>query len=543
MSTPSSNHEPARAWSHIPLLLGLITLLAALLRLCILPRIGLWYDEACTLFLSDYAAHWRQLFNPDYNNDPPLFLIIILIWRRFIELLPVTPGSYLYDYLLRIPPILFSTLTVPAVYFAGRSVLSATSPISAGETQTNAPPRDHPALLFAALLTAISPIQLYYAHELRSYSLFALLGTLCLWCFAKASRDNRTSSWALLTICLVLAFWNHFFAAWFFLCIDVYLVLTWHQNLHLYRTWAFWHVVAGIACLPPLYIAYRTSQIVSAITGQWIPAPGIKSLFITFKAFFAGYSPHAWAYWPVFLSMTLLFCLGVWRLRARRQPLLLLLLWTALAMIVSMTVWSRRDFSYYEIRLFVWAAIPAALLAGAGWQGLPRFLRLLSLVLILAFTLPLLADTYTQRFHPLPQHRLGVRHKADTRGAANYILQHGTPGESVYHASHVTLPSFRAYLPDTPQKHVCLGYEQLEGFIHAYPNLPLWQHLDMVPVPLTELDIEQRSFWLVISWWEPFERPPDLRAIEEWFSQRFNELERKDFFGVTLIHLRVPIAS
>lgn len=536
MNTQSCNQEPTRAWNHIPLLLGLITFLAAILRLCILPRIGLWYDEACTLFLSNYAADWRQLFNPDYNNDPPLFLLIILIWRRFLDLFPIQPAGYLYDYLLRLPSILFSILTVPAVYFAGRSILSTAFPRSADETRESAPSGDHPALLFASLLTAVSPMQLYYAHELRSYSLFALLGTLCLWCFAKAARDNRTTSWASLTLCLVLAFWNHFFAAWFFLCIDVYLLLTWRHNFRLYRNWAFWHVAAGIACLPPLYIAYRTSQIVSAITGQWIPAPGIKSLFITFKAFFAGYSPHAWAYWPVFLFMVLFFCLGIWNLRTRRKPLLLLLLWAGLAMVVSMAVWSRRDFSYYEIRLFVWAAIPAALLVGMGWQGLPRFLRSLSLVLILLFTVPLLADTYTQRFHPLPQHRLGVRHKADTRGAANYILQHGTQGESIFHASHVTLPSFRTYLPDDPQKHVCLGYEQLEGFIRAYPNLPLWQHLDMVPLPVAELHIEQRSFWLVISWWEPFERPSDLFQLEGWFQERYLQVDKHELYGITLIH-------
>ena len=535
MNVPLPHDAPPLLRNRVPVLLAVITLAGVLLRLCILPSVGLWYDEACTVFLSDYAADLGQLFNPDYNNDPPLFLIIIWLWRQFLEICPLLPGTYLYDYLLRLPPILFGILVVPATYFAGRSLFTGGSTASSGEVQANTVPGIDYALLFGTLLTAISPIQIYYAQELRSYSLFALMGALCLWCFSRACRDNRVSSWALLALCLVLAFWNHFFAVWFFLCIDVYLLLTWRTNRRLYRNWALWHVIAGIACLPPLYVAYHTSRVVSQITGQWIPAPGVKSLFITFKAFFAGYGPQAWAYWPIFLLATLLCCLGVWRLRTCRQPLLLLLLWSSLAMPVSMMLWSLRDFSYYEIRLFIWAAIPAAILAGLGWQALPRLLRAFSLLLILGLTAPLLIDTYAQRVHPLPQHRLGVRHKADTRGAANYVREHGTQGQPIFHASHVTLPSFRVYLPQNPQKHVCLGYEQLEGFIRAYPNLPLWQHLDMVPVPVTELDIQQTSFWLVISWWEPFERPPDILQLERWFYDHCNHTEMHDFYGITLI--------
>lgn len=516
--------------------LALVTFLAAALRLYISPRIGLWYDEACTLFLSEYVSNPTHLFNPDYNIDPPLFLIIAWFWRHFLDFFSVVPGTYLYDYLLRLPPIFFSILTVPTVYFAGRSLLAGSPTPSNLGPANGVTPEENKALFFAALLVAISPLQLYYAHELRSYSLFALLGTACLWLFTKALRDNKTSSWALLTLCLVLAFWNHFFAAWFFLCIDVYMLITWSTSRKCYRTWAFWHIVAGLACLPPLYNVYHTSEIVSHITGQWIPAPDVKSLFITFKAFFAGYSPRSWAYWPVFILASLLFCLGVWQLCGKRRALLLLLLWTGLPMIFAFLFWSTQEFSYYEIRLFIASSITASLLVGFGWTHLPRLLRIAAALAVLCFTAPLLADTYNQHFHPLPQHRLGVRHKADNRAAANYIALKGRPGESVFHLSHVTLPSFRVYLNGFPQTHICLGDEQVEGFIGALPNLPLWQHLDMVPVPLYDLDLSMPSFWLIISWWEPFNRPADLTEVERRLKEQFVEIDRHEFFAVSVLH-------
>jgi len=514
-----------------------ITALAMALRLTVFSRIGLWYDEACTVYLSEYASNPLQLFNPQFNNDPPLYLLIIYFWRQVMGMFHVIPGSYSFEYLLRLPSMLFSILTVPAAYFAGSNLLRL-FPEETAARQDNAMSRDHKTLLFACFLIASSPLQLFYAHELRAYSLFALLGTLCLWAFCKALRDNKQSSWALLALCLTLGFWNHFYAAWFFICIDVFMVITWRSSKRYYRTWVFWHVVAGLACLPPLFIAYQTSVIVSQIRGQWIPGPTFKTMFITFKAFFAGYSPRAWAYWPIFFVTGALCCLGAWRLRNRPRNLVLLLIWTGLAMAASAFIWNLREFSYYEHRLFIWCGIPAAILAGVGWSRLPRILKLGCILTTVILTVPLLADTYAQRFHPMPQHRLGVRHKADNRTASAYISSHGASVEPILHTSHVTLPSFRIYLPAFPQKHIGLRQEDVEGFISAYPNRPLWENLDFVPVPLDALDLNIDSCWLVSSWWEPFERPVYFEEIEKRLKERFTETERRDFFAVTLIHFK-----
>lgn len=528
--------------SALPILL-LMTLVGAVIRLLISPRISLWYDEANTLLFGNYAYDLLKLFNSDYNTDPPLFVLLTRLWSDIVDLLPWKTGTYAYDYLLRLLPAAFSILTIPATFWAGRSLFRFAPLQDRSGNAPNGSLLEDRVSLFAAFLVAISPLQVFYAQELRCYSLFALSGAVSLWLFTKALHDNKHTSWMLLSLCLALSFWNHFLAAWFFICIDLYLLLTFPSSKKYYLKWAVWHIVAGIACLPVLYLAWQTTEIINNILYSWIPAPDIKTPFITFKAFFAGYSPRAWAYWPVFLICSAFCILGAWRLRRNGRSLLLLTLWTGLAVIICALLWRLRSFSYYEIRLFIWSAISASLLAGLGWASLPRAARLVTAAALLVLTVPLLADTYAQRIHPVSQHRLGVRHKAENRAAAQVLARLGLPGEPVFHASHITLSPFRIYQPDRFQKHVCLRPDQVDGFIAACPNEPQWRNLDMIPVPVEELNLDVPSFWLVLSWWEPFEPPQDVIDLEKWFTERFTEVDRQTFFAVTLVRFtkRVPV--
>jgi hypothetical protein len=65
----------------------------------------------------------------------------------------------------------------------------------------------------------------------------------------------------------------------------------------------------------------------------------------------------------------------------------------------------------------------------------------------------------------------------------------------------------------------------------------------MIPVPVEELNLDVPSFWLVLSWWEPFEPPQDVIDLEKWFTERFTEVDRQTFFAVTLVRFtkRVPV--
>lgn len=535
---PTTFRTKCRFAKLVPLLF--IIFLGAVLRLVFFDFRGLWYDEGSTLLLSEYVSNFFPLFNTDYNTDPPLFLIIIYVWRRVIAALGLTLTYFWQDQLLRIVPLFFSVLAIPAVYFATHSILTNLERTDSSETTRDSLALAEHASLLAALLIAISPLQLYYSHELRNYSLFTLFAAIILWAFSNAIRYNRPFSWALVALFLTLGFWNHFFAAWFFIVLDIFLILTWRSYKHVLKPWLLWHCIAGLACLPPLYLAYHTALIINNIKIAWTPPPDLKTPFITFKALFTGYGPTVWAYWAIFLLAGFLCCLSLWSLRRQQKTLLLLLLWTALPIVVCTIIWRLRSFSYYEIRLFIGSSISAAILAGIGLASLPKLVQRTILLLLIVFTVPLIGDTYAHRIHPVPTHRLGVRYKPENRAAAEYIASHSPPTDPVFHASHVTLTAFKTYLPNRIQKHVCAAEHYVQGFIDAYPSPRLWQNLGLIPVPADTLEFNTNTFWLVISWWEPFEIHPMVYELESWFHERFIEIDRKEFFALTLIRFQKP---
>ncbi|NLN92986.1 MAG: hypothetical protein GX130_06755 [Candidatus Hydrogenedens sp.] len=507
------------------------------MRLYGLTSQGLWYDEACSIFLSDYAAHWNELFNVDYNNDPPLFLLILLGWRHLLSFMR---DVFSTDWFLRFLPCFFSVLTVPAVYGATKALFTYRP--SAEEPSAVSPSIENTALC-ASFLMALSPFHRFYAQELRGYSLLTLLAVLVLWAFIQALQHNRIRHWLLLSLLLSLSFWTHFFAAWFFMVLNLYLLLTFPIHKKRYLPWAISHIIAGLLCLPALYYAWQVSRIVNAFSVQWIPAPDLKTLFITYKTFFAGYSPRALFYWPLFLLAGLLTISGLWSLRRHCHFFLLLFLWTGCAMAISAIIWYYRDFSYYEHRLFVWSSFSAAIIVARGWAVLKPRLQQLSGIVFILLSLPLLYDSTVHAVHPVPQHRLGVRYKADSRGAASCLAREAFAGEAVYHASHVTLPPLRFYLPAHPQIHLCRTPEELEGFYSAYPNEALWAHLNFQPYLWSELTEKPATFWWVRSWWEPFDIPDQVFELEKEISAAYEPTAERVFFGITLIRFeRKPSA-
>jgi len=513
----------------------LITAIGAVLRLYHLGQASLWYDEANTIVFTNYVWHPLDLINIDKNTDPALFIVFTWAWKNFILLFwSFKPGSISYDFVLRFLPCLFGIACIPVVFFACKSVLKI-GKASRGAEQVCS---DNVAALIAATLVAISPFHLFYAQELRNYSLFTLLGTLVLWSLANALRKNSHWNFAILGLLLSLSFWNHFFSFWLFVVVDILIVLHFGFSVRYYFKWIFWHSISLLLCLPAIHQAYGVTQIVNGIKGQWMPAPDYKTAFITFKAFFAGYSPYAWAYWPLFLIAFILFFYGLYVIRKNCKAALLLLLWTWFPIIACVLIWRARDFSYYEIRLFLCSAMAASMGVAIGLSRIPHRPRAILLLLICLLTLPSLKAHYNNQIHPLQHHRLAVRHKVDNRDAAAYVGTHVEPGELIAHFSHVTMQPFRIYQPGLLQKHIVLTEDGIQGFLNAYPNEPMWRELELVPELIEDAVGSRDSVWLVISWWEAFEIPPSADDILNWFNSRFSVMEIEEFTGIKVVHFK-----
>jgi hypothetical protein len=502
------------------LVLAALIALGAALRLYGLGAWGLWYDEANTLYAAALTSTPAALLDTDAVTDAPLFSALVWLWRHVLQWTTLAPGTEGYDIALRLLPWLFSVLAIPLTFVVARQLLCD----------------DRPAL-FAAALVALSPFQVCYAQELRNYSLHLVLMLGALGFAVRAMQRNRVMDWAGLAACLALGVWNHFYVLWYmmFFSLAFLLVLPWHGTRRL-AGWTAANAAAVALAAPAIAMAFRVDAIVAGITTQWYPELTWKAGFITFKAFFAGYSPRAYLYWPLFVLAIGLCAAGMFRLRKQPQTLVWLAVLTFGPVVGSVVLWSLRDFSFYQHRLFIFSGATASILVAQGLACL-RWRPVLAgtVVTWVALTLPTLADHYAQRLHPLEQHRLGVRYRVENRAAATHIRDAAAATDEVFHCSHVTLPSFRYYTgPHVENLHAGFTDVDFQGFLSAYPHPTMWTRMGMMPVRLDAALRQGAPLWYVESWWEPYDRPPHCNLYRAYLDHHFVQTERSAFFGVTV---------
>ncbi len=132
-----------------------IVLLALALRLWGSGQ-SLWLDEAAqhTLSMNPFqSGHFRGDF------QPPLFYYLTWVWQHIASRVYTMPYP---EWFLRIPSILIGVITVIVTYALGRQV---------SHEHVHA----RQAGLLAGLLIALSPLHVYYSHEIRMYGLLTLL--------------------------------------------------------------------------------------------------------------------------------------------------------------------------------------------------------------------------------------------------------------------------------------------------------------------------------------------------------------------------------
>jgi hypothetical protein len=165
-----------------------IILLALALNLHALESKSLWFDELGTLTAAGWGGSWLDAIRPALTvptlPKPPLFF---LVTHAFLML-----GDRVF--LLRLPAVLFATLTVPLTYVLGRTLF------------------DERVGLLGALLLAIAPLQIRYAQEARMYSLLAFLSMLSLYLYWRAVRSGRYRWWLGFALVTVLNLYTHLFA-------------------------------------------------------------------------------------------------------------------------------------------------------------------------------------------------------------------------------------------------------------------------------------------------------------------------------------------
>ena len=143
---------------------SLLIVIAAALRFHGLGSQGLWYDEAWTKDLAQMSFRSMLRTIPRTETTPPLFYVFNWFsWRIF--------GAS--DTTLRLVSATAGTLTVGAVWMAGRQLVSRR------------------AGLIAAALCTFSPLMWWYSQEARAYALAALLCAVALAFLGGSLKSGR----------------------------------------------------------------------------------------------------------------------------------------------------------------------------------------------------------------------------------------------------------------------------------------------------------------------------------------------------------------
>jgi hypothetical protein len=212
-STPPLVAEPQRAPSRKRL-----WTVACLLVIGLIPRAlrideSLWYDEIAS-WLS-YGVDLRSP-GPIIGNyfDPVNHVFHTLLSWCSVTLLVDSLGAELA---LRLPALLFSLMSIGAIYGLASRALS---PLGAA---------------MAGLIAALAPVSVLEGVEARGYSMMICFAALASWALLQAHERGRPEIWAAYALVCALGVWSHFVTA--FVPVGHGWWIAWRGVRH--REWAF----------------------------------------------------------------------------------------------------------------------------------------------------------------------------------------------------------------------------------------------------------------------------------------------------------------
>lgn len=363
------------AWMLVVLVIGLAV------RLFRIDHQPLWLDEALTsqrvhLGLGDLVV---DSFS---NRHMPTYFMLLQLLTPFTST----------DAWLRIPSALFGALSAIMVFVIARRL--------GGRS----------AALFAGLLMALSPLQVQYGQEARSYTLVTLLITIALWGLVRlaqyplrASLDVRRHEsdrlgWAAYVFGSIAALDVLGDAAPWLIASNLSLFLIWRGlrrepspvwRIGFQRNWIH-SVIAIIACTLPFYGAIMAAgdhHIIDKF--NWIPELSLKHLWVTASSVYLmrmsavvrfALLPTAV---PVLGSfVALLGCIGLYRMRNRQEGRVMILAFLVLPLLILVISLFK---SVLLPRYILWSAAPFFVLAGLGAAAIPR--RVMPAAITLLFLL------------------------------------------------------------------------------------------------------------------------------------------------------------
>jgi mannosyltransferase len=372
-------------------ILALITMLAAVLRLCYLTSKSFNLDEGLSLYLgsTDFAGFRHWVTSVEMNMV--LYYALLRLWFH------LGTGEYMVRLLSVIPAI----ATIPVVY----AIAARLAGRRAGQV--------------AALLLAVQPVHVEFSQEARSYAWAVLLVCLSSLCYLRSLDHPSRFNFSVYAFTSALALYAHVFAGLVLVAQWAALFLREREKVPLRN------LVASVLLLGVLFAPGVVAILSSGNHLGWVTKPTSHDILDLLYS----------------LSLSKLRCLvyvflwgaAVWaaiKSQSERWSSGFAGLWLFLPVVITIAA------SYYKpllVSRYLLVCVPASVILAAA--GLVRLNRVPAAILLsLAIFYSISGDRFYYR-HP--------RLAEDWRGATGNVLARYSPGESV-----VVLPTFAKFTFD-----------------------------------------------------------------------------------------------
>lgn len=370
------------------LLLLFFTVAGAALRLLHLGAKSLWMDEPLTVAIArlpwpQFARNWRY----GEGAFQGAYFLWMREWLRFGDT----------EAWIRLPSVLFAIASIPLLYVLARRLI--------GEK----------AALASAVLFALSPTDVYYSQEARSYTMTILLVLASTWFFVRAVEENHERDWLLWVFFSAIAFYSHFLSCLVLLA-QAASLLVWREPRIWRRMISHGLLILALSA-PGLWFFMLRGTAHGPSLHEWPRATPKQMLHL---ALFLGGSGEK----VVFSAILWMAAVGaIWRDRVRKlEPEILwhgvlLIVWAILPVAILALVSIRTPLFVQRYMIF---CLPATImLAGRGMVALPK--RHLGLWLVMALCVSSLVNIFMGYRKP----------REDWRSATAAVLASAQPGDAV----------------------------------------------------------------------------------------------------------------
>ncbi|GGA06122.1 glycosyltransferase family 39 protein [Dyella caseinilytica] len=351
------------AWMAAIVLLGLVV------RLFRIDHQPFWLDEALTSQRVHLGVSGLVADSFTNRHMPTYFLLLQL----------VTQFAHSSDAWLRIPSALFGAMTAGVVFAMARRISGRTAGLAAG------------------LLMALSPLQVQYGQEARSYTLVTLLIAIALWGLLRIAQDPSRASldlrhegserwgWATYVLGSVGALDVLGDAAPWLLASNLSLFLIWRSlrsgsmpgvQSAFRRNWLLSLILICLCCVPFYGAIFAANKGHMLQNFNWIPELSWQHLWVVAGSVYLMRMAAVVKFdllhtaVPVLGAMVAMAaCVGLWRERHRLEGRVLLLS----VMVLPLLVLAISLFKSMLLpRYVLWSAVPFFVLVGLGIGALPR---------------------------------------------------------------------------------------------------------------------------------------------------------------------------